>query len=36
MKELQEWMKEKFIDYLEAMWPRYCKTIRYLKRVNFL
>ncbi|GLT77531.1 hypothetical protein SLA2020_491030 [Shorea laevis] len=36
LKELQEWMKEKFIDYLEAMWPRYCKTIRYLKRVNFL
>lgn len=36
MKELQEWMVEKYLDYVESIWPYYCRAIRFLKRANLL
>ncbi|KAM3703931.1 hypothetical protein ACJW30_04G137000 [Castanea mollissima] len=36
LKELQEWMMEKYLDYVESIWPYYCQTIRFLKRANLI
>ncbi|XP_059443735.1 uncharacterized protein LOC132175724 isoform X2 [Corylus avellana] len=36
MKELQEWIVERYLDYVESIWPYYCRTIRFLKRANLL
>ncbi|KAL7138949.1 hypothetical protein ABFS83_09G017400 [Erythranthe nasuta] len=36
MKDLQEWLVEKYLDYVESIWPYYCRIIRFLKRANLL
>ncbi|XP_061362968.1 uncharacterized protein LOC133306655 [Gastrolobium bilobum] len=36
LKELQEWIVEKYLDYVESIWPFYCRTIRFLKRANLI
>jgi hypothetical protein len=36
LKELQEWMVEKYLDFVESIWPYYCQTIRFLKRANLI
>lgn len=36
MKELQEWFMEMYLDYVESIWPYYCRTIRFLKRANLI
>ncbi|KAF8390457.1 hypothetical protein HHK36_024983 [Tetracentron sinense] len=36
LKELEEWVVEKYLDYVESIWPYYCRTIRFLKRANFI
>lgn len=35
-KNVQEWMMDKYLDYIESIWPHYCKLIRFLKRANFI
>ncbi|KAM7272676.1 hypothetical protein ACFE04_027339 [Oxalis oulophora] len=36
LKVFQEWLMEKYIDYVESIWPFYCRTIRFLKRANLI
>lgn len=36
MKQLQEWAYEKYLDYIESIWPYYCRTIRFLKKANLI
>lgn len=36
LKELQEWLLERYLDFIESIWPYYCRTIRFLKRANFI
>ncbi|KAL8465510.1 hypothetical protein ACS0TY_034852 [Phlomoides rotata] len=36
LKDLQEWLVEKYLDYVESIWPYYCRTIRFLKRANLI
>ncbi|XP_057952329.1 uncharacterized protein LOC131146634 isoform X2 [Malania oleifera] len=36
LKVLQEWVVEKYQDYVESIWPHYCRTIRFLKRANLI
>ncbi|XP_057420484.1 uncharacterized protein LOC130714593 [Lotus japonicus] len=36
LKELAEWIREKYLDYVESIWPYYCRTIRFLKRANLI
>lgn len=36
MKQLREWAVEKYLDYVESIWPLYCRTIRFLKKANLL
>lgn len=36
LKEFQEWMLEKYLDFVESIWPYYCRTIRFLKRANLI
>lgn len=35
-KEFQFWLVDKYMDYMESLWPSYCKFIRFLKRANFI
>lgn len=35
-KQLQEWAVEKYLDYVESIWPYYCRTIRFLKKANLI
>ncbi|KAI7756100.1 hypothetical protein M8C21_007390, partial [Ambrosia artemisiifolia] len=35
-KRVKEWMVDKYLDYIESIWPHYCKLIRFLKRANFI
>ncbi|XP_051118228.1 uncharacterized protein LOC127242648 [Andrographis paniculata] len=35
-KDVQEWMIEYYLDFIEGIWPLYCRTIRFLKRANLL
>ncbi|CAM8912663.1 unnamed protein product [Rhodiola kirilowii] len=35
-KQYQEWSSERFLDFAEAIWPFYCRTIRFLKRANLI
>ncbi|XP_071693350.1 uncharacterized protein [Rutidosis leptorrhynchoides] len=35
-KHVQEWIVDKYLDYIESIWPHYCKLIRFLKRANFI
>lgn len=34
--EFREWLLEKYLDYVESIWPYYCRTIRFLKRANLI
>ncbi|XP_042953793.1 uncharacterized protein LOC122290252 isoform X3 [Carya illinoinensis] len=36
LKELQERMVERYLDFVESIWPYYCWTIRFLKRANLI
>lgn len=36
LKDLQEWLLEKYLDFVESIWPYYCRTIRFLKRANLI
>ncbi|KAF5957526.1 hypothetical protein HYC85_004751, partial [Camellia sinensis] len=36
MKNLGAWASEKYLDYVESIWPYYCRTIRFLKRANLI
>ncbi|XP_027332038.1 uncharacterized protein LOC113847254 [Abrus precatorius] len=36
LKELAEWIIEKYLDFVESIWPYYCRTIRFLKRANLI
>jgi len=36
LKELSEWIVEKYLDFVESIWPFYCRTIRFLKRANLI
>jgi len=36
LKELSEWIAEKYLDFVESIWPYYCRTIRFLKRANLI
>ncbi|XP_077253563.1 embryo defective 2759 [Tasmannia lanceolata] len=36
LKELEEWAVEKYLDYVESIWPYYCRTIRFLKKANLI
>uniref|UniRef100_A0A5B7AJM3 Embryo defective 2759 n=1 Tax=Davidia involucrata TaxID=16924 RepID=A0A5B7AJM3_DAVIN len=36
MKDLEVWVVEKYLDYVESIWPYYCRTIRFLKRANLI
>ncbi|XP_076903270.1 uncharacterized protein LOC143558299 [Bidens hawaiensis] len=34
--QVPEWITDKYLDYIESIWPYYCKLIRFLKRANFI
>ncbi|KAK0587995.1 hypothetical protein LWI29_032428 [Acer saccharum] len=36
LKEFQEWIGEQYLDFVESIWPYYCRTIRFLKRANLI
>lgn len=36
LKQLKEWAFEKYLDYIESIWPYYCRTIRFLKKANLI
>ncbi|CAN6453230.1 unnamed protein product [Victoria cruziana] len=36
VKELEVWMVEQYLDFVESIWPYYCRTIRFLKRANLI
>lgn len=36
LKELQVWVVERYLDFVESIWPYYCRTIRFLKRANLI
>lgn len=36
LKGLQELIVEKYLDFVESIWPYYCRTIRFLKRANLI
>lgn len=36
MKDLQGWLVDRYIDFVESVWPHYCRTIRFLKRANLI
>ncbi|WCJ19493.1 embryo defective 2759 [Euphorbia peplus] len=36
MKEFEEWFMDKYLDFVESIWPYYCGAIRFLKRANLI
>ncbi|XP_027333348.1 uncharacterized protein LOC113848144 isoform X2 [Abrus precatorius] len=36
LKELQQWIVEMYLDFVESIWPYYCRTVRFLKRANLI
>lgn len=36
LKQLKDWVVETYLDYVESIWPYYCRTIRFLKKANLL
>ncbi|KAL2340928.1 hypothetical protein Fmac_008868 [Flemingia macrophylla] len=36
LKQLQEWIVELYLDFVESIWPYYCRLIRFLKRANLI
>lgn len=35
-KNIEEYLVEKYLDFVESIWPYYCRTIRFLKRANLI
>lgn len=35
-KDFGDWLVEKYLDFVESVWPTYCRTIRFMKRANLL
>ncbi|XP_072961260.1 uncharacterized protein [Typha angustifolia] len=35
-KQLEDWVVEKYLDYVESIWPYYCRTIRFLKKAHLI
>ncbi|KAG1368466.1 hypothetical protein COCNU_14G009340 [Cocos nucifera] len=35
-KQLEEWAVEKYLDFIELIWPCYCRTIRFLKKAHLI
>ncbi|MCD7447929.1 hypothetical protein HAX54_036297 [Datura stramonium] len=35
-KDLEVYLVEKYLDFVESIWPYYCRTIRFLKRANLI
>lgn len=36
LKEFQESLTERYLDFVESIWPHYCRTIRFLKRAHLI
>ncbi|KAL9439159.1 hypothetical protein AB3S75_024759 [Citrus x aurantiifolia] len=36
LKEFKEWLTESYLDFVESIWPHYCRTIRFLKRAHLI
>ncbi|KAI3464115.1 hypothetical protein Pfo_020778 [Paulownia fortunei] len=36
LKDLQGWLVERYLDFVESIWPYYSRTIRFLKRANLI
>ena len=36
LKQIRIWAVESYLDYVESIWPYYCRMIRFLKRANLL
>ncbi|KAF5730866.1 hypothetical protein HS088_TW19G00468 [Tripterygium wilfordii] len=36
LEELKEWVVEMYLDFVESIWPYYCKTIKLLQRANLI
>ncbi|XP_004508882.1 uncharacterized protein [Cicer arietinum] len=36
LKVLAEWIGERYLDFVESIWPYYCRTIRFLKSSNLI
>ncbi|XP_020589699.1 uncharacterized protein LOC110031017 [Phalaenopsis equestris] len=36
LKLLEGWAVEKYLDFIESIWPYYCRTIRFLKKANLI
>uniref|UniRef100_A0A2P2KZK3 Uncharacterized protein LOC105107356 n=3 Tax=Rhizophora mucronata TaxID=61149 RepID=A0A2P2KZK3_RHIMU len=36
LKVLEVWFVDKYLDFVESIWPYYCQTIRFLKRANLI
>ena len=35
-KQFVTWAVEKYLDYVESIWPYYCRTIRFLKKAHLI
>lgn len=36
LKEFKKWLTESYLDFVESIWPHYCRTIRFLKRAHLI
>ncbi|XP_019055813.1 PREDICTED: uncharacterized protein LOC104612361 isoform X2 [Nelumbo nucifera] len=36
LKEFEAWLVDKYLDFVESIWPYYCRTIRFLKRAHLI
>lgn len=36
LRELKEAVYEMYLDFIESIWPYYCRTIRFLKKANLI
>ncbi|KAL3533324.1 hypothetical protein ACH5RR_006845 [Cinchona calisaya] len=36
IKDLEVFLVEKYLDFVESIWPYYCRTIRFLKRAHLI
>ncbi|KAM3319122.1 hypothetical protein P3S67_006322 [Capsicum chacoense] len=36
IKNIEVYLVEKYLDFVESIWPYYCRTIRFLKRANLI
>lgn len=35
-KDVEVYLVEKYLDFVESIWPYYCRTIRFLKKANLI